>query len=131
MTTEHDIDVDFAADRREEVIQDIYERYGEEHVGMVCNVVTYRARSAVRASRKRGSGPPGGAVRPARGAGESPSQESSGLVMMLDGWPMPSTRIVQQSGRPSTTTRGGPRTRTPRRPRRCTGRSWPVSPTTA
>ncbi|MFN2182377.1 MAG: error-prone DNA polymerase, partial [Anaerolineae bacterium] len=43
-----DIDVDFAADRREEVIQYVYERYGEEHVGMVCNVVTYRARSALR-----------------------------------------------------------------------------------
>jgi len=43
-----DIDVDFAADRREEVIQYVYDRYGEEHVGMVCNVVTYRARSALR-----------------------------------------------------------------------------------
>lgn len=43
-----DIDVDFAADRREEVIQYVYRRYGEEHTGMVCNVVTYRARSAVR-----------------------------------------------------------------------------------
>lgn len=43
-----DIDVDFAADRREEVIQYVYERYGEAHVGMVCNVVTYRARSALR-----------------------------------------------------------------------------------
>jgi error-prone DNA polymerase len=43
-----DIDVDFAADRREEVIQYVYERYGEEHTAMVCNVVTYRARSAVR-----------------------------------------------------------------------------------
>jgi error-prone DNA polymerase len=46
--TTPDIDVDFAADRREEVIQYVYERYGEEHVGMVCNVVTYRARSALR-----------------------------------------------------------------------------------
>jgi error-prone DNA polymerase len=47
-----DIDVDFAADRREEVIQYVYERYGEEHVGMVCNVVTYRARSALRDAAK-------------------------------------------------------------------------------
>jgi len=46
--TTPDIDVDFAADRREEVIQYVYERYGEEHVAMVCNVVTYRARSALR-----------------------------------------------------------------------------------
>jgi error-prone DNA polymerase len=47
-----DIDVDFAADRREEVIQYVYNRYGEEHVGMVCNVVTYRARSALREAAK-------------------------------------------------------------------------------
>jgi error-prone DNA polymerase len=53
-----DIDVDFAADRREEVIQYIYERYGEQHVGMVCNVVTYRARSAVRDIAKALSFPP-------------------------------------------------------------------------
>jgi error-prone DNA polymerase len=43
-----DIDIDFAADRREEVIQYVYRRYGHEHVAMVCNVVTYRARSALR-----------------------------------------------------------------------------------
>jgi error-prone DNA polymerase len=43
-----DIDVDFAADRREEVIRYVYERYGQEHVGMVCNLVTFRARSALR-----------------------------------------------------------------------------------
>jgi error-prone DNA polymerase len=47
-----DIDVDFAADRREEVVQYVYERYGEEHVGMVCNIVTYRARSALRDAAK-------------------------------------------------------------------------------
>ena len=46
-----DIDIDSAADRREEVIQYVYERYGEAHVGMVCNVVTYRARSALRCSQ--------------------------------------------------------------------------------
>jgi len=53
-----DIDVDFAADRREEVVQYIYERYGEEHVGMVCNVVTYRARSALREAAKALAFPP-------------------------------------------------------------------------
>jgi error-prone DNA polymerase len=53
-----DIDVDFAADRREEVIQYVYQRYGEEHVGMVCNVVTYRARSAVRDVAKALAFPP-------------------------------------------------------------------------
>lgn len=43
-----DIDLDFCARRREEVIQYIYERYGESHVGMVCNYVTYQDRSAAR-----------------------------------------------------------------------------------
>lgn len=44
--TTPDIDIDFAADRREEVIQYVYAKYGREHTGMVCNVVTYRARRA-------------------------------------------------------------------------------------
>ncbi|HLA16842.1 MAG TPA: PHP domain-containing protein [Candidatus Limnocylindrales bacterium] len=47
-TTYPDVDIDFSSARREEVIQYVYERYGTEHTGMVCNVVTYRARSAVR-----------------------------------------------------------------------------------
>ena len=47
-TTYPDVDIDFASSRREEVTQYCYERYGPEHTGMVCNLVTYRARSAVR-----------------------------------------------------------------------------------
>ncbi len=47
-TTYPDVDIDFSSERREEVIQYIYNRYGPEHTGMVCNLVTYRARSAVR-----------------------------------------------------------------------------------
>ncbi len=43
-----DIDVDFEADRREEVIQYCYRRYGRERAAMVANVVTYRARSVLR-----------------------------------------------------------------------------------
>ncbi len=43
-----DIDIDFAADRRDEVIAYVYERYGADHAAMVCNVVTYQARSALR-----------------------------------------------------------------------------------
>jgi DNA polymerase III alpha subunit len=43
-----DVDIDFSSARREEVIQYVYGRYGAEHTGMVCNLVTYRARSAVR-----------------------------------------------------------------------------------
>ncbi len=47
-TTYPDVDIDFSSARREEVIQYVYRRYGPEHTGMVCNVVTYRARSVVR-----------------------------------------------------------------------------------
>ncbi len=43
-----DIDLDIQADRREEVIQYVYERYGAEHAAMVCNTVTFQARSALR-----------------------------------------------------------------------------------
>jgi error-prone DNA polymerase len=43
-----DIDVDFEHERREEVIQYIYRRYGRERAGMVCEVISYRSRSALR-----------------------------------------------------------------------------------
>jgi error-prone DNA polymerase len=43
-----DIDIDIESGRREEVIQYVYNRYGREYAAQVCNVVTYRARSAVR-----------------------------------------------------------------------------------
>ena len=43
-----DIDLDIEHDRREEVIQWVYEKYGRTHAAMVANVVRYRARSAVR-----------------------------------------------------------------------------------
>jgi error-prone DNA polymerase len=43
-----DIDVDFEHERREEVIQHIYEKYGRDRAAMVSAVVTYRRRSAFR-----------------------------------------------------------------------------------
>ena len=43
-----DIDVDFEHERREEVIQHIYEKYGIEHAGLTAAVTSYRARSAGR-----------------------------------------------------------------------------------
>ena len=48
MTGTPDIDIDFSTVHREQVIQYIYEKYGPERTGMVCNVVTYRQRSAIR-----------------------------------------------------------------------------------
>jgi error-prone DNA polymerase len=43
-----DIDIDIESDRREEVIQYVYERHGRRHAAQVANVITYRAKSAVR-----------------------------------------------------------------------------------
>jgi error-prone DNA polymerase len=43
-----DIDIDIESDRREEVIQHVYEMHGREHAAQVANVITYRPKSAVR-----------------------------------------------------------------------------------
>ncbi len=43
-----DIDIDFEHERREEVLQYIYEKYGRDRAGMTATVITYRPRSAVR-----------------------------------------------------------------------------------
>jgi error-prone DNA polymerase len=49
---EPDIDVDFDAARREEVIQEVYHRYGRRNAAQVANVITYRPRSAIRDAAK-------------------------------------------------------------------------------
>ncbi|MBA4001394.1 error-prone DNA polymerase [Brevundimonas sp.] len=43
-----DIDVDFEHERREEIIQHIYETYGRERAGIAATVIRYRPRSAIR-----------------------------------------------------------------------------------
>ncbi len=43
-----DIDVDFEHERREEVIQYIYRKYGRDRAALAATVITYRARSALR-----------------------------------------------------------------------------------
>ncbi|MCE2965998.1 MAG: error-prone DNA polymerase [Phycisphaeraceae bacterium] len=43
-----DIDIDFEHERREEVIQHIYERYGRTRAALTAEVISYRGRSAVR-----------------------------------------------------------------------------------
>lgn len=54
MTATPDIDLDFASQRhpdypdREDVIRYVYERYGREHVAMVCTFITFKLRSAIR-----------------------------------------------------------------------------------
>ncbi len=43
-----DIDVDFEHERREEVVQYIYRKYGRDRAGLAATVITYRPRSALR-----------------------------------------------------------------------------------
>lgn len=43
-----DVDVDFASDRRDEVIDAVLQRFGPRHVALVCTFITYRSRSAAR-----------------------------------------------------------------------------------
>ncbi|HML50954.1 MAG TPA: error-prone DNA polymerase [Propionicimonas sp.] len=45
---EPDIDVDFDSDRREEIIQWVFARYGRTRAAQVCNVIQYRPRNAIR-----------------------------------------------------------------------------------
>src|SRR4051794_17039035 len=43
-----DIDVDFEHERREEVIQHIYDKYGRDRAGIAATIIHYRPRSAIR-----------------------------------------------------------------------------------
>ncbi|MEE2904728.1 MAG: error-prone DNA polymerase [Myxococcota bacterium] len=43
-----DIDLDIEHDRREEVIQHVYEKYGRTHAAMVATIIRYRRKSAIR-----------------------------------------------------------------------------------
>jgi error-prone DNA polymerase len=47
-----DIDVDFEHQRREEVLQYLYDKYGRDRAGMTATVITYRKRSAIRDAGK-------------------------------------------------------------------------------
>ncbi len=60
-----DIDVDFEHERREEVIQYIYRKYGRDRAALAATVITYRPRSAIRDVGKALGLPPG----PGRPAG--------------------------------------------------------------
>jgi error-prone DNA polymerase len=45
---EPDIDVDFDSDRREEIIQWVFDRYGRQRAAQVCNVIQFRPKGAIR-----------------------------------------------------------------------------------
>ncbi|RZQ62852.1 error-prone DNA polymerase [Amycolatopsis suaedae] len=68
-----DIDLDIESDRREEVIQYVYRRYGRLRTAQVANVITYRSRSAVRDA--------------ARALGHSPGQQDA-WSKQIDRWGM-------------------------------------------
>src|SRR5690606_37970115 len=64
-------DVDFDSDRREEIIQWVYETYGRERAAQVANVIQYRPKNAVRDM--------------ARALGYSPGQQDA-WSKQVDGW---------------------------------------------
>jgi len=82
-----DIDLDIESDRREEVIQYVYERYGRHHAAQVANVITYRARSSVRDM--------------AKALGFAPGQQDA-WSKQVDGWGRveATTRQVKPDGTP-------------------------------
>ena len=63
-----DIDLDIEHERREEVIQHVYAKYGRDHAAMVANVIRYRA-ALGGARRRQGARPPRDRARP---AGQAP-----------------------------------------------------------
>lgn len=93
-----DIDIDFAAEprsgcasrratsaTREEVIQYVYRRYGQAHAAMVCNVVTFQARSALRDLAKVLDFPPPVIERLARGLeSQSPNAAAERLLGQVE-----------------------------------------------
>jgi len=79
-----DIDVDFEHERREEVIQYIYAKYGRERTALAATVITYQSRSARRdVERALGIGKPA-AADPALAARAA---LAAGLIAELRGFP--------------------------------------------
>ncbi|MHC2998788.1 error-prone DNA polymerase [Microbacterium sp. HJ5] len=68
---EPDIDVDFDSDRREEIIQWVYGKYGRDRAAQVANVIQYRPKNAVRDM--------------AKALGHSPGQQDA-WSKQVEGW---------------------------------------------
>ena len=88
-----DIDLDIAHDRREEVLQHMYRRYGRDHAAMVANLIRYRPRSAVRDVGKALDLPPTALERLARLVGRDPLSEATLAQAGLDP-KAPSSRLL-------------------------------------
>ena len=87
-----DIDVDFEHERREEVIQYLYAKYGRERAALAATVICYRARSAVRDAGKALGMPPEEVDRVAKGFAFfedriKPENRLLELAGMLQGFP--------------------------------------------
>ena len=80
-----DIDIDIESDRREEVIQYVYNKHGRHHTAQVANVITYRARSAIRDM--------------AKALGYSPGQQDA-WSKRIDGWGSVATTAAQNPAVP-------------------------------
>jgi error-prone DNA polymerase len=80
-----DIDLDIEHERREEVIQHVYSVYGRDHAAMVCNVIRYRPRSAVRDVGKALGIPETALDRAAKHLSHYGSVEQEALARALDG----------------------------------------------
>ncbi len=110
-----DIDIDIESDRREEVIQYVYDRHGRHHTAQVANVITYRAKSAVRDM--------------AKALGHAPGQQDA-WSKRVDGWgTVTSTSDDARARHPATGHRpgaaGGGRAAAPRHPLRRDGHLRP------
>ena len=82
-----DIDVDFEHERREEVIQYIYERYGRQRAAMVGNVITFKTKGSMRFVGK------------ALGISESLIQDSAKMLSIRHFRRAPSKETVEQAAR--------------------------------
>ncbi len=107
---EPDIDVDFDADRREEVIQWVYDTYGRHNAAQVANVITYRPRMAVRDA--------------AKALGYSSGQQDA-WSKQIDGW----SKVVDDAADDAADTADdtGPSGRPVRTPSRARWSTWPSS----
>lgn len=79
---EPDIDVDFDSDRREEIIQWTFERYGRDCAAQVCNVIQYRPKNAIRDV--------------AKALGYSPGQQDA-FARQIEQWGLPSSEDGEQA----------------------------------
>jgi error-prone DNA polymerase len=91
-----DIDLDIEHERREEVIQHVYRAYGRDHSAMVCNLIRYRPKSAVRDVGKVLGLPETALDRAAKLLSSWGDVEAGALHAALDGGgPAPASTIEQ------------------------------------